>query len=111
MPAAAEEAAAADYRAVIYLCATEENQLDDAERRCREYAGRFGWHVLESIRDHGGSAGLDQLLSKVSGLGVQIIVTDTLDMISPDQGTRDNLMMAIERSQCIVHPVSAPSRC
>jgi hypothetical protein len=35
MPAAAEEAAMTGYRAVIYLCATEENQLDNAERRCR----------------------------------------------------------------------------
>jgi hypothetical protein len=110
MPATGGEAAAAEYRAVIYLCGTDEKGLDDAERRCREYAGRFGWPVVESIRDHGGSAGLDQFLSKVSGPGVQIIVTDTLDMISPDQGTRDNLMMVIERSQCIVHPVSAPCR-
>ena len=53
----------------------EEKQLDDAERRCREYAGRFGWHVLESIRDNAAIATPAQLLAKVSGLGAQIVLT------------------------------------
>jgi hypothetical protein len=108
MPATGRKATTAEYRAVIYLCGTQEKHLDDAERRCREYADRFHWHILESIRDHGDRASLGRFLPKISGLGAQIIVTDTLDMISPDQDARDSLMMEIERSQCIVHPVSAP---
>ena len=81
-------------------------QLDDAERRCRDYANRFGWRVLESIHDT--SPG--QLLPKAIGLKPQIILTSTLDMISPDQDTRDDLMMTMERAECIIHPVNTASR-
>jgi DNA-binding XRE family transcriptional regulator len=31
-------------------------------------------------------------------------------MLSPDQGVRDDFMEAIERQQCIVHPVNMPLR-
>jgi DNA invertase Pin-like site-specific DNA recombinase len=105
MPTAAQ----AEYRAIIYLRGTQDEQLNRAEQRCRNYAGRFGWHVLESIRDHGDHTSLSQLLPRISRLETQIILTDTLDMISPDQGTRDDLMMLIERSECIVHPVTTPA--
>ena len=88
---------------------TEDTQLDDAERRCREYASRFGWLILESIRDHDAGIRLNRLLSKVNALGAQIIVTDTLEMISSDQDTRDDLMMVIERSECIGPPAQGPA--
>jgi hypothetical protein len=101
--------AASAYRTMIYLRGTEEEQLNDAEDRCRSYAARFGWHVLESIRDDS-PADSRQLLPKISDLDAQIVLTETLDMISPDPQTRDGLMMAIERSQCIVHPITTPTR-
>jgi hypothetical protein len=104
MSAADHHARKAEYSAVIYLCGTDGKQLDDAERRCRDYADRFGWHVLESIHDT--SPG--QQLAKAASHGAQIILTGTLDMISPDQTTRDDLMMALERTECIIHPVGAP---
>ena len=53
---------------------------------------------------------LNQVVLKVSKLRAQIIVTDTLDMLSPDAAVRDGFMEAIERQQCIVHPVSMPAR-
>ena len=43
---------------------------------------------------------------KVSKLRAQMIVTDTLGMLSPIPGIRDGFMEAIERQQCIVHPVN-----
>ena len=98
----------AECSAVIYLCGNDQKQLDDAERRCREYADRFGWPILESIRDNGTNTNADQLLAKASQLRAHIILTDTLDMISPDQDTRDDLMMFLERAECIVHPVTMP---
>jgi hypothetical protein len=88
--------ATAEYRVVIYLCGTEDTQLDDAERRCREYASRFGWLILESIRDHDAGIRLNRLLSKVNALGAHIIVTDTLEMISSHQDTRDDLTMVTD---------------
>lgn len=111
MPPAAGQAANAEYRAVIYLCGGDEQQLDAAERRCHDYADRFGWRVLKVIRD--GSVNIDpgQLLTKIGKPDAQIILTDTLDMISPHQDARDDLMMILERSECIVHPVrSEPMR-
>ena len=48
---------------------------------------------------------------KVSKLRAQMIVTDTLDILSPVPGVRDGFMEAIERQQCIVHPVNMPPRC
>ena len=106
MPAADTHDNTAEYSAVIYLFGMDGKQLDDAERCCRDYASRFGWHVLESIHDT--SPG--QLLAKAIGLRPQIILTGTLDMISPDQDTRDDLMMSLERAECIIHPVSTPGR-
>lgn len=97
--------AAAQYRAVIYLSGANATQLDDAERRCREYAREFNWQVLKSVRDNGDRSNLLRLLSELDLLAVQIIVTGNLDMISPDQDTRDDVMAAIERSRCFVHPV------
>jgi DNA-binding XRE family transcriptional regulator len=47
---------------------------------------------------------------KVSKLRAQMIVTDTLDMLSPDPGIRCGFMEAIERQQCIVHPVKMPPK-
>ena len=96
----------AEYSAVIYLSGIDEKQLDEAERRCRDYASRFGWHVLESIRDT--SPG--QLLAKAASLRAQVILTGSPDMISPDEATRNDLMMATERAGCIVHPLSTPCR-
>jgi hypothetical protein len=110
MPTASGHARKAEYGAVIYLRGIEEERLDDAELRCREYAGRFGWHVLESIRDNTPSTTPGQLLAKVSRPGAQILLTDTPDMISPDQGMRHELIMAIEGSGCIVHPITTPPR-
>jgi hypothetical protein len=95
-----------EYSAVIYLSGIDGKQLDDTERCCRAYASRFGWHVLESIRD----TSRGQLLAKAASLGAQIILTGSLDMISPDPDTRDDLMMALERAECIVHPLNTPCR-
>jgi hypothetical protein len=66
MLAAGSQSRKAEYGAVIYLRGIEQKQLDDAERRCREYAGRFGWPVLESIRDTSASATPGQLIAKVT---------------------------------------------
>jgi DNA-binding XRE family transcriptional regulator len=98
----------AKMRVVIYLCSGDDGKLDDAEKECGEYAERFGWQVLEVIRHKSEVGDLSQLVLKVSKLRAQIIVTDTLEMLSPDQVVRDNFMEAIERQQCIVHPVNMP---
>jgi hypothetical protein len=90
--------------AIIYVCGTDGKELDDAERSCREYAGRFGWHVLKAIRDNAPG----NLLAKAAGPGADIILTGSPDMISPDQNARDHLVMTMERAGCIVHPLSAP---
>jgi hypothetical protein len=110
MPDAGAQAVKTKYQAVIYLRGTEGKQLDDAERRCRDYASRFGWHVLESIRDNGPGTTPGQILAKVCRPGAQILLTDTPDMISPDQPTQRDLIMAIEGTGYIVHPISTPSR-
>jgi DNA-binding XRE family transcriptional regulator len=97
----------AKMRVVIYLCGDDDGRLDDSEKQCSEHAERFGWQVLEVIRHKTETPGdLSQLVMKVSKLRAQMIVTDTLDMLSPDPGVRDGLMAAIERQQCIVHPVN-----
>jgi DNA-binding XRE family transcriptional regulator len=99
-------------RIVIYLCGDDDGRLDDSEKQCSEHAERFGWQVLEVIRHKTGTPGdLSQLVMKVSRLRAQMIVTDTLDMLSPDPGIRDGFMEAIERQQCIVHPVNMPPKC
>jgi hypothetical protein len=100
------DSATAEYSAVIYLSGIDTKQLDDAERCCRDYANRFGWRVLESIHDT--SPG--QLLARAISLNPQIILTSTLDMISPDPDTRDDLMMTMERAEYIIHPVNTASR-
>jgi hypothetical protein len=101
----------AEYGAVIYLHGIDQKQLDDAERRCREYASRFGWPVLESIRGTSASATPGQLIAKVTQRGAQIILlTDTPDMLAPDHHTRHDLIMAVEGAGCIVHPISTPSQ-
>jgi len=110
MPAADAPPIKNEYPAVIYLRKTENTNLDDAERRCREYAHRFGWPVVESIHDNRANISPSYLRNIASQLGAQIILTDTRDMIAPDQDTRDDLMMAIERAECILHPVSTPGR-
>jgi hypothetical protein len=89
MPPADGQTPKTEYSTVIYLRGTQAEQLDDAERRCREYAARFGWHVLVSIRDNHPVATPGQFLAKVSRPGAQILLTDTPDMISPDQATRE----------------------
>lgn len=106
MPAADHHARTAGYTAVIYLSGTDGKELDDAEQCCREYAGRFGWHVLKSIRDT--SPG--RLLANAATPGAHIILTGSPDMISPDQDRRNYLVMALERTGCIVHPLSRPCR-
>ena len=97
----------AKMRVVMYLRGEDDGELDDAEKRCNEHAERFGWQVLDVTRHKAGmAADLNQLVLKVSKLRAQIIVTDTLDMLSPDAVVRDGFMEAIERQQCIVHPVN-----
>jgi hypothetical protein len=91
------------YRAVIYLLGQDSAQLDETEQRCRAHAAEFGWQVLRCLRDSDGTA-LARLLTELSDLDVRIVLTGTLDMISPDYEA------AIERSQCIVHPVCIPCR-
>lgn len=110
MPAAGRPDIKNEYRAVIYLRKTGNLDLDDAERRCREYAGRFGWPVVESIHDKGVNVSPGYLLTIARQVGAELILTDTLDMIAPEQGSRDCLMMEIERAECIVHPVRGTSR-
>jgi DNA-binding XRE family transcriptional regulator len=106
-----EERAMAKMRVVIYLRGEDDGELDDAEKRCSEHAERFGWQVLDVTRRRAERAGdLSQLVLKVSKLRAQIIVTDTLDMLSPDAVVRDGFMEAIERKQCIVHPVNLRRR-
>jgi hypothetical protein len=39
MPTASGQTRKAEYGAVIYLCATQDEQLDDVEQRRRDYAG------------------------------------------------------------------------
>ena len=105
-----EERAMAKMRVVIYLRGEDDGELDDAEKRCSEHAERFGWQVLDVTRHKAETAAdLSQLVLKVSKLRAQIIVTDTLDMLSPDAAVRDGFMEAIERQQCIVHPVNMPA--
>jgi DNA-binding XRE family transcriptional regulator len=106
-----EERAMAKMRVVIYLRGEDDGELDDAEKRCSEHAERFGWQVLDVTRHKTGTMGdLSQLVLRVSKLRAQIIVTDTLDMLSLDAAVRDGFMEAIERKQCIVHPVNTPPR-
>lgn len=101
----------AKMRVVIYLRGEDDGKLDDAEKQCGEYADRFGWQILEVIRHRPQAhSGLSQLVMKVSKLKAQIIVTDSLDMLSPDASVRDGFMEAIERQQCIVHPINTPPR-
>jgi DNA-binding XRE family transcriptional regulator len=100
----------AQMRVVIFLCGDDDGKLDEAEKKCSEHAERFGWHVLEVIRHKAATPGeLSQLVIKVSTLRARIILTDTLDMLSPDPGVRDRFMEAIERQQCIVHPLNVPT--
>jgi len=112
MPPANGQTHKTQYSTVIYLRGTQEEQLDNAEQRCRAYAARFGWHVLASIRDSHPAATPGQFLAKVTRPGAQILLTDTPDMISPDQATRDDLTMAVEGTGCIVHPITTqPHAC
>ena len=111
MPPANGQTHKTQYSTVIYLRGTQEEQLDNAEQRCRAYAARFGWHVLASIRDSHPAATPGQFLAKVTRPGAQILLTDTPDMISPDQATRDDLTMAVEGTGCIVHPLNQPRTC
>lgn len=99
----------AQMRVVIFLCGDDDGKLDESEKKCSEHAKRFGWHVLEVIRRKAATPGeLSRLVMKVSKLRARIILTDALDMLSPDPGVRDRFMEAIERQQCIVHPLNMP---
>jgi DNA-binding XRE family transcriptional regulator len=101
----------AKMRVVIYLRGEDEGKLDDAEKQCSDYADRFGWKVLEVIRHQDDAAsGISRLVMRVSKLRAQIIVTDTLGMLSPDASARNDFMEAIERQQCIVHPINMAPR-
>ena len=96
-------------RVVIFLCGDDDGKLDQSEKKCSEHAERFGWHVLEVIRRKAATPGeLSRLVMKVSTLRARIILTDTPDMMSPDPGVRDRFMEAVERQQCIVHPLNVP---
>lgn len=94
------------YTAVIYLCGTDNKELDDAEERCRDHAAQFGWHVLKTIRD----TTPGRLLRSMASRGSQIILTDSPEMISPDPNTRDSLVSALERAGYVVHHLSTPCR-
>lgn len=99
----------AKMRVVIFLCGDDDGKLDESEKKCSEHAERFGWQVLEVIRHKAATSGeLSRLVMKVSKLRARIILTDTLDMLSPDPGVRDRFMEAVERQQCIVHPLNVP---
>jgi DNA-binding XRE family transcriptional regulator len=99
----------AQMRVVILLCGDDDGKLDESEKKCSKHAERFGWHVLEVIRHKASTPGeLSRLVMKVSKLRARIILTDTLDMLSPDPGVRDRFMEAVERQQCIVHPLNVP---
>ena len=101
----------AEMRVVIFLCGDDDGKLDESEKQCSKHAERFGWQVLEVIRHQAATPGnLSRLVMKVSKLRAQIILTDTFDMLSPDPDVRDGFMEAIERQQCIVHPVNMPPR-
>jgi len=93
-------------RAVIYVRGDDDRLLRDAERECDEYAERFGWSVQESIYAPSSDTGLSALMSVILELDIGIVLTGSLDMISPDQETRDMPMMQIEKTGVIVHPVS-----
>jgi hypothetical protein len=110
MPHAGAQAVTTKYQAIIYLRGTQDKQLDDAERRCRHYASRFGWHVLETIRDSSPCTTPGQILARVCRPGAQILLTDTPDMIAPDQPAQHDLTMAIEGTGYIVHPITTPPR-
>lgn len=110
MPQAGAHALTPKYHAVIYLRGNQEKQLDDAERRCREYTSRFGWQILETIRDNGTSITPGQIITKVCQPGAQILLADNSDMIAPDQHTRDDLIMTIEGAGYLVHPITSPPR-
>ncbi|SRR5216683_721997 len=97
-------------RAVIYVTGDDDSVTAEAERRCYEYAERFGWSVQKSIRVQGSSASLRALSAMIPELGIEIILTGSLDMTSADQNTRDRLMMMIERGGAIIHPVSGPGK-
>lgn len=97
----------AEQRTVIYLRGTDAEELDDAEKRCGEYAARFGWQVLGTVRDRRSTIRLNDLISKVRRMQIQIILTGNFDMISSDPQIRDDLMMEVERNQCFVHPIEA----
>ena len=99
----------AQMRVVIFLCGDDDGKLDESEKKCSRHAERFGWHVLEVIRHKPATPGeLSRLVMKVSTLRARIILTDTLDMLSPDPDVRDRFMEAIERQRCIVHPLNVP---
>jgi DNA-binding XRE family transcriptional regulator len=101
----------AEMRVVIFLCGDDDGRLDESEEQCSKHAERFGWQVLEVVRRKAATPGeLSRLVIKVSKLRAQIILTDTLDMLSPDTDVRDGFMEAIERQQCIVHPLNIPAR-
>jgi len=96
-------------RVVIFLCGDDDGKLDESEKKCSKHAERFGWHVLDVIRHKAATPGeLSRLVMKVSKLRARIILTDTLDMLSPDPGVRDRFIEAIDRQQCIVHPLNVP---
>jgi DNA-binding XRE family transcriptional regulator len=100
----------AQMRVVIFLCGDDDGKLEESEKKCSKHAERFGWHVLEVIRHKAATPGeLSRLVMKVSKLRARIILTDTLDMLSPDPDVRDRFMEAIERQQCIVHPINMPA--
>jgi DNA-binding XRE family transcriptional regulator len=99
----------AQMRVVIFLCGDDDGKLDESEKKCSKHAERFGWHVLEVIRHKAATPGeLSRLVMKVSKLRAQVILTDSLDMLSPDPDVRDRFIGAIERQQCIVHPLNVP---
>jgi DNA-binding XRE family transcriptional regulator len=99
----------AQMRVVIFLCGDDDGKLDQSEKKCTQHAERFGWHVLEVIRCKAATPSeLGRLVMKVSKLRARIILTDTPEMLSPDPDVRDRFMEAIERQQCIVHPLNVP---
>jgi hypothetical protein len=93
-------------RSVIYLSGTDARQLEVAEKRCAYSAQRFGWHILGTVRDGSDRAALPRLVGQIRELNIQVVMTGSLDMLAPDQASRDELLATIERCQCFVQPVT-----
>jgi len=82
-------------RVALYARYSSDNQRDasieDQLRRCREYADRQGWTIVDSYSDLAMSGaslirpGIQELLSDVSAGRFDMVLSEALDRISRDQ--------------------------